>query len=150
MKVLFLKDVGGVGRAHTVKEVSDGYAQSFLIPRGLAVIATPEKIKQAEAAQKRKMEEKSDAGKHNKELAKLLHNSSITIPVKVNEKGHLFSSVDARLIVAALKEKHGVTIQETSCDLSAWKGHIKEVGAVTIPLVFGLEQCKIQVHIIRS
>ena len=44
MKVIFLKDVGGVGQRGSIKEVSDGYAMNFLIAQGLAVQATPEKV----------------------------------------------------------------------------------------------------------
>jgi large subunit ribosomal protein L9 len=52
MKVLFIKDLRAVAQKDTIKDVKDGYAQSFLIPRGYAIVATAQKIKEQEAKEK--------------------------------------------------------------------------------------------------
>ena len=66
MKVLLIKDVKGLGKAGEIKEVKDGYGNNFLIGKGFAKAATPDVLRQYEAAQKRKAEELKD------ELALLL------------------------------------------------------------------------------
>jgi len=69
MKVLFLKDVGGVGQRGTIKDVSDGYALNALIPKGLAVQATPDKI----AAHKKQEElNKRASGERTQKIAESL------------------------------------------------------------------------------
>ena len=103
MKVLFLKDVGGVGQAGKIKEVADGYAFNFLIARGLAVQATPERIAEYEAKQKVQGEA------HAKEEATLakavqsLEGSRIEMKVRATDKGGLFKSITAADIQKSLK-----------------------------------------------
>ncbi|MBC7259997.1 MAG: 50S ribosomal protein L9, partial [Chloroflexi bacterium] len=85
MQVLLLKDVPNLGKAGTVKSVADGYARNYLFPQKLAVPATPEALKQAEAIRKaalrrqQRMEEEAEA------LAKELEAISLTFKAKAGE-----------------------------------------------------------------
>ena len=110
MKVILTRDVGGVGRAGEVKEIADGYVMNFLIPRGLAEQATPEKIashakKRAElTAQKEKDEEKL------KGVVQSLMGARIELKLRATEKGGLFKAVGPKEIAQALKEQKDVTL----------------------------------------
>src|SRR6478609_786800 len=99
MKVLLLRDVGGVGRHGEIKEVADGYALNFLIPHRVAEQATEEKIKEHEHRQH------DVAAQHEKEEAALkeavasLNGATITFTLRATPKGGLFKSLVSSDIV---------------------------------------------------
>lgn len=130
MKVLFVKDVGGVGKKDTVKDISDGYALNFLIPKGLAVQATAEKIAEVEKRQKK---EKESLEVRNEKLAaqlKKLSDKKIVIRTKANEAGHLFKAVKREDIAHRLSGDGGCFIDPMMIlDLP---GPIKAVGEHTL------------------
>lgn len=110
MKVVLLQDIKGVGKKGDIKEVALGYARNFLIPEGLASLATPEKIKEVESA---KNKEKERALKELQEVersAEEIEGLEITIPVKLNEKEDLFAPVKAKDIAEGLKKEHKIKI----------------------------------------
>ncbi len=114
MKVLFIKDVGGVGRRGDIKELADGYALNSLIPSGKAVQATPATIA---AHEKRTAQNKEQEAKQMAAMkAKLqsLEGKTITIKVRANEKGHLFKSINAKEILEAVKKETGQAFPEQS------------------------------------
>ena len=93
MRVLFIKDVGGVGRRGEIKDVADGYALNALIPSGKVVQATKEAVA---AAEKREEHEKARAKaqqEQTKEALKKLDHQTIVIREKANDQGHLFKKV---------------------------------------------------------
>ena len=110
MRVILLKDVGGVGKRDVVKEVADGYAFNFLIPRGLAQEASVENVRESE---KRKQAfEKSHQEKNAafEILAKQLASEKITIRVRVNKQGHLYEHITAQKIANEIKNKYKIEI----------------------------------------
>ncbi|GFR38206.1 50S ribosomal protein L9 [Insulibacter thermoxylanivorax] len=102
MKVIFLKDVKGQGKKGEVKEVSEGYARNFLIPRGLATVANESNLKQLDqlnkAEQRRKEQEKAEA----EQLAGKLKDVTLKFKVKAGEGGRLFGSVTNKQIADEL------------------------------------------------
>jgi len=107
MKVLFLKDVGGVGKRGEVKEITDGYALNALIPSGKAVQATAAVIA---AHEKRTAQNKIEEERHVAAKKAKLHSlegKSIVVKVRANEKGHLFKGINAKEILAAIKKETG-------------------------------------------
>lgn len=102
MKVLLLKDVAKVGQRNTVHEVSNGYAQNFLLARGLAVPATAQRIAAAQKSQVARAEMKAHEIDEVKAAVAKLNGEAVSISAKANEKGHLFEAVHAENIVAAL------------------------------------------------
>jgi large subunit ribosomal protein L9 len=132
MKVILLKDVEKLGKKYEIKEVSDGYARNFLIPRGLVKIANAENLKWLE--KQREMEEK----KAEEELLKVQNAASaidgqeIIIPVKIGEDGQLFESVGVQRIYERLKEM-GFDIKKNQIQLSS---PIKELGEFPIKIKF--------------
>ena len=105
MQVLLLQDVKGLGNAGEVKNVADGYARNFLIPRKLAVKATPAELQRAEAIQRaalrRQQKEESEAEALAAELAQVV----LTFKAKAGESGKLYGSVTTGHIAEALSEK---------------------------------------------
>ncbi len=134
MKVILLKDVVNVGQKGSVKEVSDGYAQNFLIARGLAEQATAEKIAALQSAQER--EEKARV----QELAALgalvqsLEGKKVELQVRATEKGGLFKAIGASDIARTIKEQTEKNIPVEGIKLSK---PIKEVGEHAVELVSG-------------
>ncbi len=125
MKVIFLKDVPKVGKKYDVKDITDGYAVNFLLPKKLVELATPkaivelEKRKNTIAIQK---EVQTDLLLKNLEeiKGKILH-----MKAKTDDKGHLFSGIHRRDIVDAMKAEYHADIEEGAIKLEK---PIKEVG----------------------
>jgi large subunit ribosomal protein L9 len=103
MKVIFLQDVKGQGKKGEIKQVSDGYAANFLIPRGLAKPANESNVKmlehqkQAEARQKEKEKEQARA------LAEKLKTTPVVVRAKAGDGGRLFGAVTTKHIAEELK-----------------------------------------------
>ena len=104
MKVILLEDVRGNGKAGDVANVSDGYARNMLIPRGLAVEATAQNIKQLEkkkeAMAKKFTEDKAAA----LELKKKLEEVTVEVRTKAGKDGKVFGSVTSKDIADALNQ----------------------------------------------
>lgn len=110
MKVIFLKDVGGVGQKGAVKDFSDGYAMNFLIAKGLAVPATPERI--AEMERERKEKEAHHAIEMHLLEADIhsLEGARIEMQARASEKGGLFKAITVADIAAAIAQEHHVRV----------------------------------------
>lgn len=104
MKVILLEDIRGTGKAGDVANVSDGYARNMLIPRGLAVEATAQNIKQLEkkkeAMAKKFAEDKAAA----LELKKKLEEVTVEVKTKAGKDGKVFGSVTSKDIADALNQ----------------------------------------------
>lgn len=117
MKVILLQDVKGTGKKGELKEVSDGYARNFLLPKNLAKKATAQamsELKNAEESKAFKIEE--DKKKANTEKAKI-EGKSINIKAKAGQGGRLFGSVTAKEISAELKKQFGINIDKRKISL---------------------------------
>ena len=105
MKVLLREDYKGLGEAGSVVKVKDGFARNFLIPRGIAYLATEQNQKRYENDLKQQSW-RVERDKHKaEELAKTLENVSCTISVQVGEEDKLFGSVTAQNIADNLAEQ---------------------------------------------
>lgn len=106
MKVIFLKDVKGQGKKGETKEVSEGYATNFLIPRGLAKVASEGNLKvlenQKQAEERRKEDERLEAV----ELSKKLEQLTVELTSKSGEGGRLFGSITNKQVAEALEKLH--------------------------------------------
>lgn len=102
MRVVLKKDVPGLGRPGDVKDVADGYAKNFLLPRGLASEASSGALKQVaherQTAKAKKDREREEA----KELAARLATTTLTFRLKVGPQGKAFGSVTAKDVAEAL------------------------------------------------
>jgi len=100
-----LQNIEKVGKKFEVKEVKDGYARNFLIPRGLAKIALPEVLEWANM-QKENLEKKAEESlKEIQEVATKIDGFEVNIPVKIGDKGQLFEKITEQKIAEKLKEQ---------------------------------------------
>jgi large subunit ribosomal protein L9 len=117
MKVVLLEDLPGKGRAGEVKEVSKGYARNFLLPRGLALLATPTVIKQVESRlEKEKLEESIDRDRLV-ELAQQIEGKEIRFKARMGAGERLFGSITAADIAEELGRTIGSVIDKKKVDI---------------------------------
>ncbi len=127
MKVVFLEEVEGTARTGDVKNVANGFARNYLLPRKLAAPATDHyiNIAQAKAGKEVRRQERVDEEARDRVLPKV-DGKSLEIEVRVGEQGKLFGSVTARDIAEALKTATRVELEHRQVDL---KEPIRELGA---------------------
>jgi large subunit ribosomal protein L9 len=131
MKVIFLQDVKGQGKKGEVKEVSEGYARNFLLPKGWVQLATTGAQKSIEqihaAADKKKEKEKQDA----QALAAKLSEMTVTIKAKSGESGRLFGAITSKQIAEALEKQSKIVIDKRKIELD---DPIRTLGVTKVPL----------------
>ena len=116
MKVLLLKDVYKLGRAGDVKKVANGYGRNYLIPQGLAVLATSGALKQADRIRTEANKQRAVLNQEMSGLAEQLQSVKLAFPVRASETGRLYGSVNTRMIAESLSEKLGVEISHRQID----------------------------------
>ncbi len=138
MEVLLLRNVDQLGQAGDIKRVADGYARNYLIPRGLAVVATPGAIKQAKQVRQATASRQAKALSEAQALAQLLDGISVTFQARAGESDRLYGSITSANIAEALAEKVGQDVDRRKIDLEE---PIKELGthAVTVRLAHEAE-----------
>ena len=125
MKVVFLQDVEGSGRVGEIKNVADGYARNFLLPRGLAAPATADAIKKAEARAAAEARRQATLDEQAQALAEKLASAAITIVAKAGRRGRLFGSVTQADIAQEITNILGQEVDRHQVLLAE---PIKEVG----------------------
>lgn len=113
MKVIFLTDVRGQGKKDELKEVSDGYARNYLLPRKLAAEATADTLNAMKLKEKARAAQLAKDKAAAQENAKKLESIIVKIPAKAGEGGKLFGSVTTKEISDALLKQHDITIEKT-------------------------------------
>jgi large subunit ribosomal protein L9 len=148
MEVLLLKDVAQLGKAGEVKRVADGYARNFLLPRQLAVMATPGVVKQARAHRQAEVVRKAKALSDAQLLAQRLDGQSVSFKVRAGETDRLYGSITTANIAEALGAQIGQEVDRRKIDLDE---PLKELGthAITVRLAPGAE-AKVTVYIERE
>ena len=132
MKVVFLEEVEGTARTGDVKNVADGFARNYLLPRRLAAPATDHyiAIAQARASKEARRQDRLDDEARQQLLGKV-DGQTLRIEVRVGEQDKLFGSVTARDIAEALHEATKIEIEHRQVDL---KQPIRELGSHTVPV----------------
>jgi large subunit ribosomal protein L9 len=110
MKVLLLKDVYKLGHAGDVKRVADGYGRNYLIPQGLAVLATAGAIKQAESIRTRADAQRTALNQEMSGVAQRLEGLVVGFGVRAGETGKLYGSITTQMIRDEIVRKAGVDI----------------------------------------
>jgi large subunit ribosomal protein L9 len=137
MKVLLIKDVYKLGRAGDVKRVADGYGRNYLLPQGLAVLATSGALKQVENIRAQATASRAVLNKELGGVAEIISKVSLSFPAKAGETGKLYGSITSQMIVDAIREKTGVEINRRQLDsepirnLGTYKVHVR----LTVDLV---------------
>lgn len=136
MKIILLQDVKGKGKKGQLLEVSDGYARNYMLPRKMAIEATPDAINTMrmtdKAAQERAARERAEAVA----LSKQLRGMELVVTARGGGQGRLFGSVTNQEIAEALKAKTGITLDKRKIIISE---PIKNVGTYTVTCKLGYE-----------
>lgn len=110
MKVMLLKDVYKLGRAGDVKRVADGYGRNYLIPQGMATLATEGALKQADRIRESAAEERARLNQELTAVHERLNGLQLNFPVRAGETGKLYGSVTTQMISDAIRESTGVEV----------------------------------------
>ena len=132
MKVILLQDIENIGKKYDIKEVSDGYARNFLIPKNLAKPVTEETLKWLEIQKEIETKKAEEELKKVEEVASAIDGQEVIIPVKIGEEGQLFESITNQKISDKLKEL-GFDVKKQQIDLLE---PIKELGEFPVKIKF--------------
>lgn len=137
MKIILLKDIRNLGKKLDVKHVSDGYARNYLVPRGLARLASQDALDELDEELRKREMIATEELEATQEAAESLDGIDVYVIAKADETGTVYGGVTAKKIVDALKEM-GVTVDEKAIRI---EHPIKEVGEyqVTVELDHGIE-----------
>ncbi len=131
MKVLLIKDVYKLGHAGDVKRVADGFGRNFLLPQGLAVLATPGAINQSGKIREEANKQRAIINNEMNAIAELIKDVTLAFAAKAGETGKMYGSITTQDVSAALKAKTGVEVKRQQIDmqplrtLGEHKAHIR-------------------------
>ncbi|HIQ50807.1 MAG TPA: 50S ribosomal protein L9 [Nautiliaceae bacterium] len=132
MKVLLIKDVKGLGKAGEIRNVKDGYARNFLLPKGFAKLATDDVIKAWQEEQNKKEEElKKEFSKIN-ELKEKIENTTLVVKHKLGANGQLYGAITNKEVANELLKK-GIEIDKKHIEMK----QIKSVGEYDVDIKLG-------------
>ena len=117
MKIILRREVSGLGHPGEIKDVADGYARNYLIPRGFAIAATSGSLANAEARQAAQRRQTDRADEDRRALAKQLEGSRVTMQARAGARGRLHGSITATQIAEALSASAGHPIDRREIDL---------------------------------
>jgi large subunit ribosomal protein L9 len=144
MKIILLKDIKNVGKKFDIKDVNDGHALNMLIPRSLAIAATPSAIKRVEADKAKMAGEMKVQHELLIQNIKAIEATILTISGKANEKGHLFAGIHAPEIV---KELHAQARIEIDLSFVELVHPLKTVGEHVVTIKAGGKSAQLKVVI---
>jgi large subunit ribosomal protein L9 len=147
MKIILLADVAKLGRKYETKEVSDGHAINFLIPRNLALAATPDALRRTAVMRTRLEGEKQ---LHQELLVKNiqgLDGMTLTVSGKANDKGHLFAGLHREAITAEILKQTQLQVDPTFIQL---EHPLKEVGEHSVEVKSGSATAKFKLIIEKA
>ncbi len=116
MKVLLIKDVYKLGFAGEVKKVADGYGRNYLLPQGLAVLATAGAVKQADRIRETAAVRRAELNEEMGSVAEQIAGLQLTFPARAGETGKLYGSVTTRMVAEAIKAETGLDITAKQID----------------------------------
>jgi large subunit ribosomal protein L9 len=145
MKVLLIKDVYKLGRAGEVKKVAAGYGRNFLLPQGLALLATPGALKQAEKIGSQAQVRRTELNSELKDLAEHINGVTLTFAAKAGETGKLYGSITTSDVAAGIQEKTRYEVKKQQIDMQP----IRNLGEFTAHVRLTMDlvpEIKIIVH----
>ncbi|MBI2942217.1 MAG: 50S ribosomal protein L9 [Chloroflexi bacterium] len=131
MKVLLLHDVPNVGRAGEIKEVAEGYGRNYLIPRGLARLATAEAVTETKQRQEAAVRRQARADTEARSLADRIGRTTLDFRVRVGEQGRLYGSITAADVAERLQALIGHEIDKRKVGLEE---PIRQLGSYQVPV----------------
>ncbi|MFN8524890.1 MAG: 50S ribosomal protein L9 [Chloroflexota bacterium] len=131
MKVILKKDVKGTGKAGEVKDVADGYARNFLIPRQLAVPATTSALKGVEARNAADAKRAANEEAAARELAERVSATTVAIVAKVGDQGRLYGSITSADLAESLGKQLSHEFDKRAINLP---DPIRQTGSHKVPI----------------
>ena len=147
MKVILLKDVARIGRKYDVKDVPDGHAQNFLIPRKLAEPATAANLKRIELRGAHIDAERTSQAEQLHAVRTFAETAPLSITAPANEQGHLFKGLHAADVAAAISAQTGIVVPESAVSLAR---PIKETGAHELTLSAGGAEVRVTIEVVAG
>ena len=135
MKVLLIKDVYKLGRAGEIKKVADGFGRNFLIPKKLAIPASPGALKLAESIGHKATERRAVLNNELSSVADVLSQVKLVFSVKAGETGKLYGSVSAQMVVDEIKSKHSIDLDRHQVAMEP----IRNLGDFKVPVQLTLD-----------
>ena len=145
MKVMLVKDVYKLGRAGDIKKVADGFGRNFLIPQGLAVLATAGALKQVERIRSQAQVRRTEANSELKDLAAQINGITVVFSAKAGETGKLYGSITTQDVATAVTEKSRYEVKKQQIDMQP----IRNLGEFTAHVRLTMDlvpEVKIVVH----
>ena len=136
MKVILTQDVRGKGKKGQLIEAAEGYARNFLLPKGMAVLATADAVNTMNLQAKAKAKADAEAKAAALEIAEKLKSCQVKIAAKGGEGGKLFGAVTGKEIAATLKEQYGMDVDSKKLVLDQ---PIKTFGSFEVKAKLGFE-----------
>ena len=127
MKLILTTDVSGLGGPGDIVEVMDGYGRNYLLPHGLAIVATKGAAKQVQTIRRAQDARRVRDLDHAKEIKGVLEDLNVTLKAKAAPgSGKLFGSVTSADVVSAVRAAGGPALDKRAVEMP---GHIKAVGS---------------------
>lgn len=117
MKVILTQDVKSQGKKGDLINVSDGYANNFLLPKGLAKLATKQAINELEGKKGAEQYKKNQEEQKAKNIAERMKEMNIKLSAKAGKEGKLFGSITSKDVAKALKEQYNIEVDKRKIDL---------------------------------
>lgn len=147
MKVILMEDIAKLGRRGEVREVAPGYARNYLLPRRLAVPATPANLRDIERLQRQREQEEGRKAEAARDLAARIEGLTLTAPMQASEEGRLYGSVSAQDVVEFLA-RQGINVEKRRVLLEE---PIKALGEYTVPIrLHGELTASLRVSVVRE
>ncbi|MBN2364393.1 50S ribosomal protein L9 [candidate division WOR-3 bacterium] len=148
MKVVLTDIVDKLGKTGDTVNVKKGYARNYLLPKKLAVLATPGALKMVESIRQQRLKKAMKGKSEAEEIARLIEGKSITIKAKASPMEKLYGSVTERDVAKLLEEQHGIVIDRHNVFMNE---HIKKLGSHSVKIVLHAEtEVNLPVWVIRQ
>ncbi|AHY46021.1 L9: ribosomal protein L9 [Rubrobacter radiotolerans] len=146
MQVILTQDVEKVGRRGDIVDVSRGYVRNYLTPRGLAEVATPGKLAEAQRRMEEAEERDRRLAERAGEIAETLNKSVITIEARTGDDDRIFGSVTSANIASAIEDARGIHLDRRRIRLDE---PIKTLGTHNVPIqVHGEIEANVKVIVV--
>ncbi len=145
MKIMLVKDVYKLGRAGDIKKVADGYGRNFLLPQGLAVLATAGALKQIEKVRKQAEIRRAEQNSELKGLADQINGLVVSFGAKAGDTGKLYGSITTQDVATAISEQTRFEVKKHQVDMQP----IRNLGEFTAHVRLTMDlvpEVKIVVH----
>jgi len=126
MEIILKKDISGLGYKNDLIKVKDGYARNYLIPKGMAMVATESNKKMLAELKKQPAYKEEKIKKEAETIAQALEGTELKVAVKASSTGKIFGSVNNIMVANAIKDQKKLEVDRKIIELD--EDHIKEVG----------------------